>query len=443
MVLPATGLLVVCSLLLNLLLVGWLWHTQATQNSRLSRLEALAGNQGRASNAANRPRQASRQERIAFLLAAMGNPEESRRVLSAAPIEENVEIARALIAQPAANDRNEALDATLRFLAADDPARAVGLLAGTEESGLKTRLARHVVAVWITANPEDAARWLTDGGNQFFDARQISDQLASALARWSAFAPEAAARFVDTRPADGDQQPTPIALALGEACLEWGRRDAAAALAWVQSLPATDPRQPYAMAGVLQGWTEQDPVAASRFVRQALFAGAGPGGGAMAVVIVQAWTAKDPEAAARWATTLPDPAVRQLAMREAVGRWAQSDAAGAARWASGLPADRAREGVWASLSGRLAETDPARLETWLQGLPAGRDRDEATAIYINRLAPADPEKALTWTRTLAAPAFALEQVRNVLAQWEVKDTSAARNWAAANGVLLPQVSGGR
>ena len=251
-----------------------------------------------------------------------------------------------------------------------------------------------------------------------------------------------AARFIDARPADGDLQPTPVSLALGEACLEWTRKGLPPALTWAQSLPATDPRQPYAMAGVLQGWTEQDPAAAARFVRESLTTAPTAGNAGLAVVVVQAWTPKDPEAAARWTTTLPDPVVRQLAMRESATRWAETDAASATRWAGGLPADRAREGVWTGLAGRLAEVDPARLEIWLQSLPLGHDRDVATAIYIGRLAPADPERALTWARTLSEPGFASEQVRNVLAQWQIKDASSARNWAAANGVSFPQVSGG-
>ena len=438
-----SGALLIVSLALNTVLGGWLWRTQFLQAQRVARLETLVGGDEAAPSTAGQPRQASRQDRIAFLLAATGNADQSKQILSAVPPKEVVEIARALVARPAANDRNEALDATLRFLAAGDPARAVDLLAGVEDSGLKTRLARHVIAVWTAASPEDAARWLAGDGNQFFDPRQTAEALAVALARWSAFAPEAAARFIDARPPDGGVSPAANALALGQACLEWGRKDPAAALAWVQSLPATDPRQPEAFDGAIQGWTEQDPANASGFVRQMLQTAAVSGGATLAVTVVQTWSATDPEAAARWAAALPDPAARPLAMREAAARWADADPASVARWAGNLPADGARAGVWVGLTGRWAETEPSRAESWLERLPAGHDRDEATAVYIDRLAPDDPEKALTWVRTLTGPGFAAEQVRNVLAQWEVKDTAAARNWAAANGVPLPPLQGGR
>ena len=319
----AYGVLVALSLGLNIGLGGWLWQTQSAQNQRLARLEALADAGGRSrdqSTTSGPPRQASRAERIAFLLAAAGNADQSKQILAAVPTEEVVEMARALIARPAANDRNEALDATLRYLAADNPTRAVELLAGVEESGLKSRLARHVVAVWTATGPDAVARWLADGGgSQFFDPRQLGDQLAVALGHWSAFAPEAAARFIDARPPDGDLQPTPNSLSLGQACLEWARKDTAAALAWVQGLPETDPRQLYAFDGVIQAWTEQDPAGAAGFVRQAVQTARLPGVGSLAVVVVQAWSAKDAEAAARWSMSLPDPAVRQLAMREAAG----------------------------------------------------------------------------------------------------------------------------
>ena len=427
---------------MNALLAGWFWHAQSAQDVRLARLERLAG-PGASGPGSGRPKQANRQDRVAFLLAAAGNSEESRQILSVISPTETAEIVRTLIARPAANDRNEALDAALRSLALDNPARAVDLLGGVEDSGLRIRLTRHVVAVWTAAAPEAAARWLAQDGGQFFDPGQSGDLLAVALARWAAFAPEAAARFAEAQPPDGVGGPAnPVAAALLGACREWGRKDASAALAWAQSLPATDPRRRESIDGVLGGWTAQDPVGAAGFARQAVLANPAASVGS-ALVVVRSWADTDPAAAARWAATLPDPGVRAVAIREGATRWAGADAMAVSAWASALPEDGARDGLWSDLTGLWARTNPAQTEAWLTGLPAGPDRDDATAVYIARIARSDPEKALTWARTLTGPDFAAGQVDHVLAQWEQKDAAAARNWAAANGVSLPLPPGAR
>lgn len=331
------GALLILSLACNAALAGWLWHTQAALGRRLARIEEISF-KGRSRVRGDPPKSAhaaTGQDRVAFLLAAAGNTDDSKKILAAVPLDEDADIARALIARPAANDRNEALDTTLGYLAQNDPPRAVALLADVEESGLRARLAHHVAGVWAVVNPEAAARWLAEGGNRFFDPRQLSDELAAVVTRWAAFAPEAAAKFIDARPPDSGLPSGPTALDLGQACLEWGRKDPAASLAWVQSLPATDPRAPAAFQGVLQGWAEQDPAGAARFVRQAIVADPVPNG-PMALLIVNVWSLKDPGASARWAAGLPPNAARPQAVRAAAAHWAQVDAANVALWAGGL-----------------------------------------------------------------------------------------------------------
>ena len=108
---PVSGLpgaLLILSLAFNVALAGWLWHTQAALGRRLARIEDLAF-KGRSRVRGGPPdiaHTATRQERIAFLLAAAGNADDSKKILAAVPLDEDAEIARALIARLPANDRN-------------------------------------------------------------------------------------------------------------------------------------------------------------------------------------------------------------------------------------------------------------------------------------------------------------------------------------------------
>ena len=424
----------IVGLLLNFGLIGVLFYAQASTRATLSKVEAMVAAQtslqaAQSENDKHHPA-AGRGERVALLLAAGADAEQARRLLDPLPPAECVEIARTLLARPAANDRNAALGVVFQKIASDDPTTAVTLLAVVMEASLKNELASKVAASWVEQDPASAAAWLSGDEAQYIGRPSLRQLLATAISRWSAYDPAGATRFVASSPANA----TTDAQQLRLVSRDWARKDPAAALAWTQSIPPGDPRKALATYGVLEGWAELAPAQAAGYVGQLTF-GASRSYAGEAAAVAARWTEQAPAAAAQWAAGLPDRTARRDGLRQVAASWAKLDAPNAARWAASLPASGERAEIWQGVSDFWTDTDPPGDEAWLSTLPVGRDRDAAVAAYAAKVVATDPEKALSWAKTLSDGTFAAEQIQNLLSAWSRKDRMAARNWAAANQVL--------
>ena len=432
------GWVAAASLALNVLFAVWLWRTHHRQEARLARLEAAVGSARKLPSDDGSPvanGRASREDRVAFLLAAAGNADESKRILEAVPIPEAVEMARALLARPAASDRNAALDAVFQKIAGGDPARAISLLDEVPEPTLRNTLAVHVTNLWIEQSPDDAARWLDASGETVLSRDAFDAQLARAVSRWSAYDAAAATGFLVSRKTLGEASLG----ALASASADWGRKDPANALVWARNLPAADPRRFGIVQSILAGWAEHEPARAAAYLQERLYDG-GEGGelySASVGLVAERWAHVDLNAAAQWAATLPGGRVRRDALRRVATAWVAADLPGAARWAVTLPADTARGDAWQVIVASWPGNDFDAEGAWVSNLPAGPDRDATVALHAAKIAPTDPEKALMWARTINGPEIQARSVDAILTGWQRGDPASARNWAAANGVNLP------
>ncbi len=426
----------ILSLVSNAVLGWFVWQTAQTQDLRLARLENRIDipkpTDTGAAISSGRPRRAGIDERVALLLSMAGDPDHSRRMLEAVSPDETIGIAQALLAQPPASDRNAALGAVIEALGRIDPARAIALLDSVQVPVLRARLAASIAETWSASHPDAAARWLVSDGARFLDPAAAAAPLLRALAQWAAFDPEAATKFAADQPADRG----PVTRSLGLASRAWGQKDAQAALAWAQALPATDQRRDLIIQSVWQGWTEQNPAQAATALGPQLYNG-GRLYTDLAGTVARAWAGVDPNASAQWAVSLPLGAARRNALYQVAATWTQTDPAGASRWAGNLPASNSRLEIWSEIVGNWADTDLDAAGAWLGALPQGRDHDEAVAVYLPKVEGADPAKALSWAGTISEAGIRAEQVQAILARWARRDAAAARNWAAASGVPVP------
>ena len=425
-------------LALNVVFGMCLWQNYQTNKANFARIEQIMRTV-RQADAGDAPapadQRATREDRMAFLLAVAGNADESKRVLADVSTAECAEMFRTLLARPAAGDRNGALDALCQQLTRRNPARAVALLAEVPEATLRATLAVHATDLWTDQNPADAAQWLDHLGERFLPRETLDAQFARAVTRWAAYDPAGATRFLAGRPTPGKE----TLAALANSAVEWGRQDPTTALAWTQNVPASDPRRLGLVQSILAGWAEGEPARAAAYLQERLYDG-GEGSElyySTVGLLADRWASVDPPAAARWASVLPSRRARRDAVRRVAAAWAASDLSAASRWAVTLPADPARSAAWQAIINAWPGNDLDGEGAWLSGLPAAPDRDRAMAAHAGRLAAADPVKALTWARTISDPAVLGQTIDAILAGWERTDLVAARNWAAANDVVLP------
>ena len=434
------GYVAAASVALNVVFAGWLWRTHAGQEARLARLEAAVDSARTAPSEDGAPapgRKATREDRVAFLLASAGNVDESKRLLEAVSVAEAAEMARAVLARPAASDRNGALDALFQKIVGSDPARAVALLSEVPDPTLRSTLAVRATNLWIEQSPDAAARWLDTSGETVMARDAFDAQLARAVTHWSAYDAAAATTFLTARKPPGETSQA----ALLNAGAEWGRQDPANALAWAQNLPAADPRRFGIVQSILAGWAERDPVHAAAYLQERLYDG-GEGSElyfASVGLVAERWARLDVNAAAQWAATVPGRRARRDAFHRVAAAWATADLPAAARWAGTLSTDPARGEAWQVIVASWPGSDFDGEGAWVSNLPAGADRDETVALHAAKIAPTDPEKALLWARTINGPDIQARSVAAILSGWARTDSAAARNWAAANGMALPSL----
>ncbi len=242
-----------------------------------------------------------------------------------------------------------------------------------------------------------------------------------------------------------------------------------AALAWAQTLPATDATaRDIAINGILSHLAATDPATAAAFVQSAAdpsaYMKASPD-------IARALSASDPQAALDWTKSLPDGAGKDNATGTVLAGFPPAELPAAWNYATSLPEGASRNNVMVTFATGIANSDPAQAATfalqipdgpsadkavgaiaetwveqapqaftvWLTGLPAGEARDMAVAKLVDSPQTVkNPADVLAWANTVTDPEVRAKQLNTVLTTWMARDSTAALN--AARTVNLPEAA---
>ena len=132
-------------------------------------------------------------------------------------------------------------------------------------------------------------RAVIDGFQSLPNQREKPIYLAMLIARWAEAEPQAAATYAESGPASDRR------MAVAAAVRSWAEKDAAAANAWVQQLPAGQERE-FALQAVVSSLAESDPQSALTMLQG--FPAGGHGRQGFYWPIFSRWTSTDPQAAA-------------------------------------------------------------------------------------------------------------------------------------------------
>ena len=179
---------------------------------------------------------------------------------------------------------------------------------------------------------------------------------------------------------------------------------------------------------LLPDLVRRDPLAAAAFAQSAA---ANAWHDDLMVTVAQVWTDLDVDKAEQWATQLPNPTERNMALGYFCFEEANVNAGRAVQVLDNeaLSSSR-REIIVANLAQQWAQQDLALLYQQLDKLPAGAERDVLFKQVSVAQAQADPQTAARMAaEKISAGPDQNEAVLLILRQWAKKDMAAAVAWS--------------
>jgi len=231
---------------------------------------------------------------------------------------------------------------------------------------------------WAQRQPHDAIRWLL--AKDSAAPRTALGQAAIQLGRTD---PAAAIGYVDRVP------PELRATWISSVADGYAQNDARAAASWIAPYRG-QPGYDAAVAAIAARTAPGDPSAAARLFDSVNVAEA-PDAAQSAQRIAAAWARQDQRAAAGWAAAIADDGARTAAVGAVAGQWAAQDALGARGWALGLPPGEARDTALTQVLG--ATTTSAIDYALLDGFSNAEARQRAVSDAVRMIAPRDAAAA--------------------------------------------------
>ena len=350
-----------------------------------------------------------------------------------------------------AGDREREMILLLTDMVLTDPAQAIPLLDEIHDDKLGLEFLNEAVAAWILSDPNAAIEWFRNQPSSPFKnkialtmfnktlirnplvARQVFEAAPSLGTRenmthlahaWARSDFEAAKSFVTSQ-----DEPRFKNAGLAAIMGEWGRRDPAAAIAYLkESFPLFEGGHSIAHFELIRGWAEKDPAAAFDFAK-----GFKPGPAIMGATFfaLESWIKDDPQAAVAAMESMSDKVYPSASI---VSDWAKIDLDSAKEWLktydhksrysgmSSLISDLAKkdfkkaaqlyqeftessegpesdpnkslEGAGRDLARTWARHNPEEAIAWVDSLPTSQSNDSIISSVVSAVGSKIPEKAI-------------------------------------------------
>ena len=297
-----------------------------------------------------------------------------------------------------------------------DPDKATQWIAAKLKGYVLTKTAGAVARKWSQKNLAGAAEWV----------RQIPpfwrDFVAALGSEWAGENPQEKAKAVLEWPDNMRRH-----VILRGVVERWAQRDPAAALAWVQALPA-GPTKTDARKGLIVGWMVKDEPGCRKYVesipdptekqtalhyvmhglarlkpKEALaFMDTLPdrGTGPPTYCLGKEWALVDPPAAAEWAKGLAEGAAKEQALQAILRQWVYVDAVQVANWAASLPEKESRTEALNAVMENWIDQNPQQGLVWAQSQPDSEKKAEGIAAAIRTWGQLEPQEAQKWVTGL-------------------------------------------
>ncbi|MGH8048491.1 MAG: hypothetical protein ACREKL_14715 [Chthoniobacterales bacterium] len=230
----------------------------------------------------------------------------------------------------------------------------------------------------------------------------------------------------------------PIAMLRGETIPVvadiWARKDRAAALAWIATLPVTrNPEEGFentrvaAFAGVLDDWSRQDAPAALEWLSTM------PAGTERDEVLKRnidfVASDIDPSALLDMVELIGSKNVQENALQSVTRGWVKQDRDAAMEWAAAQTDPAIRTAAYRGLISGLASDDTETATRFALSLADRTQRDCALDDVAFARSSKNPAAAAAWADKLQSKDRSRALI-TIIYQWLQKDSTAARKWIA-------------
>ncbi len=347
-------------------------------------------------------------------------------VLSARPASELAELARQLESLPAGHEKDQKSAKFFKAWAHFDPTAAMKAAIALETPKARSNALHSVIEGSDSAAGETLAKAIGALAAESLPPHVQRGLVGQATTKWSEVDAAAAAAFIDTIPVT----PGNVFADLHSIAQNWALSDPQAALAWAQQHDRAGPSSmSFATNGAISGWWQKDPAAAEAYVASHLETlPERQLASSLASNIFQT----DPKQAIEWVNQLPDVEARRQADSLIAHQMAWTDQKAAAEWASNLPAN-VRSTALDSAVNMWAQKDPNSAGEWIGSLN-GAVRDQAVSGYSSAVATKDPVNAMAWATTISDPRMRDTSTDRIVRSWMQRNATEATAWVQASAL---------
>jgi len=301
-----------------------------------------------------------------------------------------------------------------------DPAKLRANLDAEKDALARFKMAEQQLEAWVAKDPRDALAWLA---SQQPSGRR-DEVIRMALNQYAETDAKGAADWALHSLTGDDLNNTLIAIAEG-----WAQENGGEAAAWFLALPATAERDG-AIENMFFAWASNEPAAALAFLESH------PATGDLTPTLRRAalagWAKSDPQAAVAASLTLSRANNDTAQFANTLANWATMDLEGSSQWLlANLPVGSERTTAAQELGIIFAQQSPEAGIAWLGKLGAGAERDAAASSLVAGWARSSPAEAAKWAASQSSSKLSEEAISEIAHNFLLKDAAAFQTWRAA------------
>jgi hypothetical protein len=152
------------------------------------------------------------------------------------------------------------------------------------------------------------------------------------------------------------------------------------------------------------------------------------------------WAEYQPSAAIAAANAFSDATVRNDALQGVISGWAASDPAALVAYAQTLPDGEQRASAHRDGLQQWVSIDPKAASAWIDKFNPSRDLDAGVAAIATdpALVAKKPDVATSWAESIVDPELRTNTLLDLIRLWATTDLAGARTYAASSSALLPE-----